>query len=314
MNLRKIQYFLSVAEWKSITTAAEKNYISQQALSKHISELEYELGCRLFDRSKNAAALTPEGQALLPAAKKIVQDSSDLMNLAHALSKTCTGELRIGYGGYWEYPYLVEAVSQFSKESPYTKFEFTREHHGKLIQHFRQGRYDMILTFEREGIKPYPNSAWFPIDSSPLYAVVSEQNWLASRESISPEDLEHEKLICISRTDDYVFNEIISNTLGSSGIRPTYYEAAPHTAFDGLLLVAANMGVSLYTKWMSQVNCPGIYYIPIAPPFPPLNFGITYRTDQQLSLIKMFCEMYYEVWNAHKSAFPSDIFKPTGNG
>ena len=131
VDFQKIKYFLSVAERKSFTIAAEKNSISQQALSKHIGDLEYELGCRLFDRSKNPVTLTLEGQFLLPDATKILTDKNIFLSHARSISKTCTGELRIGYGGYWEYSWLIQTVSNFSRDFPYTNFSFTREHHGQ---------------------------------------------------------------------------------------------------------------------------------------------------------------------------------------
>ena len=74
MDLRKVQYFLAVADLGSFTVAAEKNHISQSALSKHISDLEYELGIRLFTRTKVQVALTPEGSALIPEARRLLAD------------------------------------------------------------------------------------------------------------------------------------------------------------------------------------------------------------------------------------------------
>ena len=48
MDIRKLQYFVSIAECGNFTVAADKNYISQSALSKHISDLEYELKVSFF--------------------------------------------------------------------------------------------------------------------------------------------------------------------------------------------------------------------------------------------------------------------------
>ena len=68
MELQKLIYFVAVAEAKNFTTAAKNNFISQPTLSKHINELEYELGIPLFMRSKHSVYLTPEGNTLLPYA------------------------------------------------------------------------------------------------------------------------------------------------------------------------------------------------------------------------------------------------------
>ena len=59
---RSIDYVIAVAECKSISQAAEMLYISQPSLSRYLSNLENELGCRLFTRSKSGMKLTPEGR------------------------------------------------------------------------------------------------------------------------------------------------------------------------------------------------------------------------------------------------------------
>lgn len=50
MNFQNLEYFLAAAEEPSLTRAAERLHISQQALSNQIARLEEELGCRLFAR------------------------------------------------------------------------------------------------------------------------------------------------------------------------------------------------------------------------------------------------------------------------
>ena len=50
MNLKSIEYFLITVEEMNFTRAAGRLYISQQALSSHISRLEEEYGIRLFER------------------------------------------------------------------------------------------------------------------------------------------------------------------------------------------------------------------------------------------------------------------------
>jgi len=61
VELRQLKYFLEVAEAKSFVSAANKLYISRQAVSKAVAQLEAELGTELFVRDTNGAFLTPEG-------------------------------------------------------------------------------------------------------------------------------------------------------------------------------------------------------------------------------------------------------------
>src|SRR5512139_1451809 len=71
MEIRQIQYFLSVVETGSFTAAADEHYISQSSLSKIIIALEKEIEVPLFDRSKRRVFLTEAGEAFLGHARKL---------------------------------------------------------------------------------------------------------------------------------------------------------------------------------------------------------------------------------------------------
>jgi DNA-binding transcriptional LysR family regulator len=73
MELRQLKYFLLVAEEKSIVRAAKKAFISQQALSKSIQNLEAELHGTLFTRNNTGANLTPLGLVLAKRAEQIIK-------------------------------------------------------------------------------------------------------------------------------------------------------------------------------------------------------------------------------------------------
>ena len=61
MELRQLKYFLAVADTRSFVSAAGDLYISRQAVSKAVAQLETELGVELFVRDTNGAFLTPAG-------------------------------------------------------------------------------------------------------------------------------------------------------------------------------------------------------------------------------------------------------------
>jgi len=74
MTVKQIRAFLAVAQSLSFAVACERLHLSQSALSLTIKALEEGLGGRLFSRTTRNVALTPEGQALLPRARKLVAD------------------------------------------------------------------------------------------------------------------------------------------------------------------------------------------------------------------------------------------------
>jgi DNA-binding transcriptional LysR family regulator len=74
MSLAQIETFLTVAETKSMTRAAERLRVAQPALSRQIKSLEEELGARLFARTSRGMALLPEGEVFLEHARRILDE------------------------------------------------------------------------------------------------------------------------------------------------------------------------------------------------------------------------------------------------
>lgn len=74
MTLKQIRAFLAVAQSLSFAVACERLHLSQSALSLTIKALEEGLGGRLFSRNTRNVALTPEGESLLPLARRLIAD------------------------------------------------------------------------------------------------------------------------------------------------------------------------------------------------------------------------------------------------
>lgn len=64
MEFKHIEYFVETCRHRSLSKAAEALYISQQALSRSIANLEEELGCTLFQRTVKGITLTEDGTYL----------------------------------------------------------------------------------------------------------------------------------------------------------------------------------------------------------------------------------------------------------
>ncbi|OZI61728.1 LysR family transcriptional regulator [Bordetella genomosp. 11] len=78
MNLKALRYFVAIADTGSFTAAAALVRIAQPALSRHVRELESELGVPLLRRSARGAQLTHEGAALCEAARRILAEADQV--------------------------------------------------------------------------------------------------------------------------------------------------------------------------------------------------------------------------------------------
>ncbi len=291
MELRNLECFVSVAEFENFTTAAKFNHISQSTLSKRISDLEYELKVRLFNRSKSYVMLTDEGAQLLPVAKAILEQNEIFTNRAKTLFSTGVGFLNIGYSGYWDYDFLCEIIPKFSREHPYVDFSFTREHHGLLNYLIRKEHYDIVFSIKSEdesiNSSKIDQTDWFPLATSPMCIMVSKDHRLAKKDHITLKDLEEEQLIIVSKNKDSLFHSLITSAFVRQGLKCNFAPYSPGNSFDAVLLVLANKGYIFSNEFVALTGNPKIKVIPV-PEMGKLVFGIIYRTDSPKELIEPF--------------------------
>ncbi|MET4613752.1 DNA-binding transcriptional LysR family regulator [Rhodococcus sp. PvR044] len=96
MQFRQLEYFVALARERHFARAASACFVSQPALSEAIRKLEHELKVPLVRRGRAFEGLTPEGERLVPWARRILADHDLLKQEVAALQTDLTGELRLG--------------------------------------------------------------------------------------------------------------------------------------------------------------------------------------------------------------------------
>ena len=123
MDTQALTAFLAVAESGSFSTAAERLFVTQPAVSKRIAQLEQQLGTRLFDRVGRRIRLTETGEALLPRARQVLLDLEDMSRAISNLTGTVSGTLRIGTSHHIGLHRLPPVLRRFSREYPDVKLD-----------------------------------------------------------------------------------------------------------------------------------------------------------------------------------------------
>ena len=100
MELRVLNYFLAVAREENFTKAANVLHITQPTLSRQISDLEDELGVKLFIRSSHNIILTEEGMMLKRRAQEMLSLAEKTKRDFLQKDEQLTGTVSIGSGEY----------------------------------------------------------------------------------------------------------------------------------------------------------------------------------------------------------------------
>lgn len=82
LELKHLRYFVAVADELSFSAAARRLYVSQQAISRVIQQLERALGVRLFERTTRSVRLTAAGSALYPSAERSIAAAEEAFEAA----------------------------------------------------------------------------------------------------------------------------------------------------------------------------------------------------------------------------------------
>ena len=125
MDLRRLKTFVAVADLGTVTKAAVHLRIGQPALSRQISDLQQELGLRLFDRVGRGLVLTAQGEQLLVDCRRVLTDLNSVRERADVLRRGDSGALKV-----LAPPHTIESVlsgflPRYAQSFPHVQVELT---------------------------------------------------------------------------------------------------------------------------------------------------------------------------------------------
>ena len=145
MNLKSLEYFLEVAKDLNMSSAAQRLYISQQALSLQIQKLEQYYGTALFDRQPKLQ-LTFAGQQLVESSGAILRENEALINRLSEISCNHHGTIRIGISAVRATECFPLILPAFSQRWPNVSLHLTESITPEMIQMLCDGLLDVLVT------------------------------------------------------------------------------------------------------------------------------------------------------------------------
>jgi len=188
VDLRKLRYFVAVAEESHFGRAAERLHITQPVLSRQIRALERELGARLFSRGKQATELTAPGRQLLEDARPLLASA---LALARRVQRAAHGTATFTVG-FMPGITVTGAVRDFTARHPELEVRVVRTSWDTQVRAVHEGLLDISfvrLPVDRRGL------TLRPVFCEPRVAVLPARHRLAGKQSIGIADLAAERLL-----------------------------------------------------------------------------------------------------------------------
>lgn len=143
MDFKQIEAFISVAKYKSFSKAANAVFLSQPAVSSHISGLEKELNIQLFDRTSKEVLLTPAGEFFLKYAIEIVSTRNNAIDCLESFSSNVSGTLNLAASTTPCNTIVPMLVKKFNEIYPSVSFKIMEQSSGDIIDNISKFNYEI---------------------------------------------------------------------------------------------------------------------------------------------------------------------------
>jgi LysR family transcriptional regulator, hydrogen peroxide-inducible genes activator len=292
MNLRDLRYFVALADARHFGKAAERSFVSQPTLSAQIKKLENYLGVQLIERQPRRVTLTEMGAKVLPIARRILQDSDELVILARNEHDPLSGKLKTAFIPTIG-PYLLPQVTRrLRKQLPRLKLMLYEYQTQPLLDKLRAGDIEL-------GILALP-VALDGLDSRPLYdepftLATPANHPLAKKNAVKLDDLSGETLLLLE--DGHCLRDQALDVCSRLDVKESDDYRA--TSLETLRqMVAAGLGITLLPELATRGpfgSGHGLAVREFAKPVPTRTVGAVWRkSSSRAAAVNAVCDVIEE--------------------
>ncbi|ADZ89735.1 LysR family transcriptional regulator [Marinomonas mediterranea] len=279
MNVKQMKVFLAVAESMSFASAANQLSLSQPALSLSIKSLEESLGGKLFERTTRTIALTPEGNALVPIAKRLLNDwqnSEEEIRQRFALQK---GKISIAAMPSFAASLLPKAIKNYHDSFPNIQVAIDDVLSDTVVEMVSASQVELGIAFE-----PYQTKGlhFFPLFEDRFIAILPNNHALNAHASLTWEALLKYDFITLQRPSSV--RAMIENALKEVNIDFTVAFDAHQLATVGRM-VSEGLGVAVVPALCrQQAEEQGVVCKQISGPIVSRHVGVVCKSRSSLSV------------------------------
>ena len=281
LDLRKLRYFVAVAEELHFGRAAERLYIAQPVLSRQIRKLEREVGAELLVRSSRNVALTPAGAKVLDEARSLLAAADAAQRRLGGITR---GETTLTIG-FFVGDDFGAARDAFSARHPSVAIELLRIYWHDQTQVLLDGMADVAfvhLPIDDQGLNT------LHVRSEPRVAVLPTDHPAADRSEVSIAELADDPVI-IQRGASPGWQRFHNVDPRPDGRHPRPGPAVDNVE-EKLQQVAAGRAISfLPASVAAAVTQPGIAYVSVND-IPPIEICLAWKADLASPLAAAFAD------------------------
>ncbi len=224
MQIEILQVFCDLVETTSFSKAAQRNKITQSAVSQQIRKLEQRYGVSFFERSKKTFSVTPGGEIFHNAARQILSLYRNIGNQINVLKDVVEGQVRVSTIGSIGFHDLPPRLTYFREKFPDVALKITYNRSNEVYNDVLEGRVDL-------GLVAHPSKRndllIDTFSTERLVLACSPAHELAARDQIEITDLDGREIIAFE--PDQPTRRSLDRLFRSAGVQVT-----THLEFDNI--------------------------------------------------------------------------------
>ena len=262
MNDLQIDYFMAVATNLSFTKTSEELFVSQPAISRQISQLEKELGTRLFTRNNQKTELTETGKLYFDLFSKYKAELINTKLLASQIEGRDKNLIRVGFLEGWDlFNIIPPMMERYNAMFPDSEVVINCCGVKELASGLLTDTLDLVVTMQNS-VRMYSEFECSDVAQLRKVLIYSSRHSLAQRpaEELSLKDFSGDLFIAPWEIVDKMIIDAISNYTRPYGFVPKLRFVKNHEST--ITCVRNNMGVMIADEWVWAKDADDLRWIP----------------------------------------------------
>lgn len=259
IDLKRLKYFVCLADELHFGRAADRLGISQAPLSQQIKLLEERLGVTLFLRTTRRTQLTQAGETLLRHSRDLIENFDRAVAHTRATAGESAGRIVVG-GVHVAMSHVIPPIlAEFRAANPAVIVEVAPLGTAEQLRALERGEIDVAF------IRPSERAAFMQMEtlsSEGFVALLPKGHPLAEKSELSLTDFAGEWMVGYAPVLGAYYSNIVLTELHRAGVIPRTVVQCTHTTAIAAQ-VASGIGVAIVPSWIVSIQSPYLEFRPV---------------------------------------------------
>lgn len=276
VNYNKLRYFYEAGRTLNLTRAARNLYISQPALSKHIADLEGDLGVILFVRTNRNLVLTRGGEVLMEECARIFECEEEIYRRVRSAASIDGVRVKLAFMGIDAAYRIPDFLARIGEKWPHISIETQRLNWDRVYDAVERGTADLGLKLS--SCESYPEHIGRRVlREDHVAAVLPAGHPLAGAGSLRLEQLKDEPFVFLTKEESVIPHDHALRMCREAGFTPNIV-ASYQNVETVVMMVRAGAGVALLSPFAPLGGLSGVECVPLTAA-PEITLDLLWRKD-----------------------------------